>query len=182
MAQPIALGRLWGLRLSARPSALVSSIILWLFLILIAAWLLGFPLPQALLGALLALSLHWISELIHQFGHAWVARQNGYPMVGIQFWVLLSSSLYPSDEPNLPAEVHIRRALGGPAVSLLLTLLAAVIVVLVRPRGSLFWWISWFFLLENLLVFTIGALIPLGFNDGSTLLEWWSKRGAEKGG
>jgi hypothetical protein len=125
--------------------------------------------------------LHWVSELFHQFGHAWVARQTGHPMVGIQFWALLSSSLYPSDEPTLPADVHIHRALGGPAVSLLLTLIALAVVVFVRPRESLFWWISWFFLLENLLVFTIGALIPLGFNDGSTLLEWWGKRGTEKG-
>ena len=26
-----------------------------------------------------------------------------------------------------------------------------------------------------LLVFTLGALLPLGFNDGSTLLRWWGK-------
>jgi hypothetical protein len=177
MAQPIALGKLWGLQLSARPSAWISSLCLWLLLVILAAWLLRFSLPQALLGGLLALGLHWISELIHQFGHAWVARQTGHPMVGVQFWALLSRSLYPPDEPTLPASVHIRRALGGPVVSLLLTLVAALIIVLARPRGgSLFWWVSWFFLLENLLVFTIGALIPLGFNDGSTLLEWWGKR------
>ena len=31
---------------------------------------------------------------------------------------------------------------------------------------------------ENLLVFGGGAFLPLGFNDGSTLLHWWPKRGA----
>jgi hypothetical protein len=34
-----------------------------------------------------------------------------------------------------------------------------------------------FFFLDNLLVFTIGSLLPLGFTDGSTLLAWWPRRG-----
>jgi hypothetical protein len=30
-----------------------------------------------------------------------------------------------------------------------------------------------FTFIDNLLVFTAGALLPLGFTDGSTLLHWW---------
>jgi hypothetical protein len=33
-----------------------------------------------------------------------------------------------------------------------------------------------FFFLDNLLVFTLGAFLPLGFTDGSTLLRYWPQR------
>jgi hypothetical protein len=36
--------------------------------------------------------------------------------------------------------------------------------------------VSAFFFLENLFVFTLAAFLPLGFTDGSTLLEWRGKR------
>ncbi len=29
--------------------------------------------------------------------------------------------------------------------------------------------------IDNLFIFTIGSLLPLGFTDGSTLLHWWGK-------
>ncbi len=32
-----------------------------------------------------------------------------------------------------------------------------------------------FFFLDNLLVLTLGALLPLGFTDGSTILRWRAK-------
>ena len=50
--------------------------------------------------------------------------------VGINLWGPLSSSIYPADEPPLPRSVHIRRALGGPLASLLLTLFALILVLM----------------------------------------------------
>ena len=97
-------------------------------------------------------------------------------MTGIRLWWLLGFSLYPPDEGPLPAAVHIRRALGGPAASVLLTLVAGLIAVAVRPLGGAAWWVALFFFLDNLLVFTLGAFLPLGFTDGSTLLRWWGQR------
>jgi hypothetical protein len=38
-----------------------------------------------------------------------------------------------------------------------------------------YWWVALFFFLDNLLVLTLGAFVPLGFTDGSTLLRWWGK-------
>jgi hypothetical protein len=38
------------------------------------------------------------------------------------------------------------------------------------------WLLATFFFLDNLLVLTLGSFLPLGFTDGSTLLEWWGKR------
>jgi hypothetical protein len=170
------LGSLGGLRLSASPSAVVGLLVLLGVLTGVGLLLLDLAWGQAVLFGLLGTLLHFLSELLHQFGHAWAARRTGYPMTGVRFWTIFGASLYPADEPALPAAVHIRRALGGPPVSLLLALLALPLVLALRDIGGLAWWLALLFFLENLLVFGLGAFLPLGFNDGSTLLYWWGKR------
>ena len=47
---------------------------------------------------------------------------------------------------------------------------------LFRPLGGVAWLVALFFALENLFVFTLQAALPLGFNDGATLLYWWRRR------
>ena len=170
------LGRVAGLRLSVVPSAIVGFFLLWVLLSGVGVLLFEVPLVEAIVGGPVAVLLHYGSEIVHNLSHAWAARRTGYPMTGIRLFGLLGESLYPEDEPELPADIHIRRALGGPLGSLLLTLLAAVIALALRPLGGTAWLIGAFFFLENLLVFTLGAFLPLGFTDGSTLLEWRGKR------
>lgn len=172
----LKLGRVAGLDLSAKPSAIGGFFLLWMLLSGVGVVLFDVPLVEAIVGGLVAVVLHYASEIGHNLGHAWAARRTGYPMTGVRLYGLLGMSLYPEDEPELPADIHIRRALGGPAGSLLLTLLAAVIALALRPLGGTPWLIGAFFFLENLFVFTLGAFLPLGFTDGSTLLEWRSKR------
>jgi Zn-dependent protease len=169
------LGRLAGLNLSARPSAVAGTIVLWAILAALGAALLDLPVGTAIVASLAAVALHWGSELLHQLGHAWAARRVGYPMIGVRAWGVLSASIYPPDEPALPGRIHIRRALGGPLASLLVTVVAGALALALRPLGGAIWWLALFFCLENLLVFTLGSLLPLGFNDGSTLLHWWGK-------
>ena len=169
------LGRLAGLSLSARPSAVAGTIVLWAILVAIGAGPLGLLVGTAIVAGLAAVALHWASELLHQLGHAWAARRVGYPMFGVRAWGVLSASVYPPDEPALPGRIHIRRALGGPFASLLVTLVAGTLALALRPLGGAIWWLALFCCLENLLVFTLGSLLPLGFNDGSTLLRWWGK-------
>jgi hypothetical protein len=170
------LGSLGGLRLSASPSAVVGLLVLLVVLTGVGLLLLDLAWGQAILFGLLGTLLHFLSELIHQFGHAWAARRTGYPMTGVRFWTIFGASLYPADEPALPAAVHIRRALGGPPVSLLVALLLLPAVLALRSSGGLVWWLVLLLFLENLLIFGLGAFLPLGFNDGSTLLYWWGKR------
>jgi len=99
-------------------------------------------------------------------------------MIGIRLgeWGLLGTSVYPPDEQTLPARIHIRRALGGPTGSLLLSAVAAVTALALRTVGGALWWVAVFFFLDNLVVFTLGAFLPLGFTDGGALLQWWGKR------
>ena len=170
------LGSIGGLQLSLLPSAIVGSLALWALLSAAGIWLLGLSAGAALLGGLIAVLLHWFSEIVHHFGHAWAARRTGYPMTGISLWGVLGSSVYPQDEPPLPAMVHIRRALGGPIASLLLTVVASLIALALRPVGGLLGWVALFFFLENLFVFTLQVFIPLSFNDGGTLLYWLRRK------
>src|SRR5437762_2401341 len=107
--------RLGGLTVAVATSAIVGSLVLWLLLGLVGVFLLSFSLLKALVLGLASVALHWFAVLLHQAGHATAARSTGYPMTGIRLWGVLSSSLYPTDEPVLPLSVHIRRAMGGPA-------------------------------------------------------------------
>jgi hypothetical protein len=173
-----SLGTLAGLSLTAIPSALLGSIALYVIVIVLMAAF-NIPIGSALLGGVIVIILHWFTDLVHQLGHAWAARRVGYPMTGVRFGYLgvLSTALYPPDEPPLPAKVHIRRALGGPIFSAWLSAMA-FLVILMTIRGAEAMWsfVLWFFFLENLFVTTLQVFIPLGFNDGATIWRWMKKR------
>src|SRR4051794_37169132 len=98
MTQSRHLGNLAGLRLTAAPSAIAGSLILWALLSVVAAAALGVSPIAAVVGGALAVLLHWLSDIAHQLGHAWAARRTGHPMIGIRLWWVLSASIYPRDE------------------------------------------------------------------------------------
>ena len=174
MADTFALGRIAGLKLSARPSAIFGSVLLWaLFSVL--GWALFASAATALSFGLLCATLHWLSNLVHHLGHARAARSTGYPMSGVRLWFIFGQSLYPADEPPLPGRTHIRRAMGGPSASILLGCLAGALALLIRPAGDLAFWALIVLMLDNWLLLGFGAFLPLGFTDGSTLLTWWGK-------
>jgi len=173
-----SLGTLAGLRLTAILAALIGSLVLYVIVVVLMA-IFNIPIGSALLGGLIVVVLHWFTDLVHQLGHAWAARRTGYPMIGIRFgtYGVLSTSLYPPDEPPLPARIHIRRAIGGPIFSAWLTSIAFLIILMtIRGADAMGTFVLWFFFLENLLVMTLQVFIPLGFNDGGTIWRWMRKR------
>ena len=151
--------------------SLAATLILWLFLTLLGVWWLPASWGTALLFGILATILHWFSETSHQYGHAWVARRVGYPMFALRSWYLLIASFYPRAEPELPPLTHIKRALGGPVVSLLFAFIGLLLWLLLPVTGMAHGLIR-FFTLENFFLLFLGSLMPLGFTDGSTLLKW----------
>jgi len=172
------IGKIIGLRLSVEPLFIVGTIVLWIGLSGIGILMLDLRFSQAVVGGLIAALLYWLSEIVHQLGHAYAAHRTGYPMVGIHLgkYLFFGASLYPENEAPLPAEIHIRRALGGPISSLVFTVVTGVVALILYPGKDVLWWIVLFVCIINLLVFTIGPFLPLGFTDGSTLLKWWGKR------
>ena len=68
-------------------------------------------------------------------------------------------------------------AFDGYSIFFLLFFLALAFVVIDNARGSgLIWWLSLFFLVDNFFVLTLQVILPLGFNDGSTILYWLRHR------
>jgi hypothetical protein len=167
----LRLGRVARLPVTAGPSAVVGALMLWVLAAAVAFFVLKTSLGIAVLAGLLVVLLHWTVVIVHVLGHTTAARRTGYPANGIRLWGLLSAIRYPADEPPLPAAVHARRALGGPLASASFSLIAAVLVVVSRPIAGTSWWLLIFLLLDSFLVGTHGALLPLDFADGGTLLR-----------
>ncbi len=176
MSRSFSIGRLAGLRISAVGSVLPAFILFWILLSVLGLILLHLDPAEAFIGGFLAALLHYLSELWHQLSHAWAARLTGYPMSGVRFWGFLGTSLYPEKEGNLPAQIHIRRALGGPIGSLLLALIMGLLTLVLQPSGGLLYALALFLFLDNLFVLSLGALLPLGFTDGSTLIHYFGLR------
>jgi hypothetical protein len=165
----IRLGKLFGLPTEIRPVAFLGTLLLWIGLSA-AFYGIKIPLGETLLLGLVATLLHWTSGLLHHLGHFFASRTTGYPMSGLQLGMfgILARDLYPADEPELPPATHIRRALGGPIVSGLLT----VILFLLLPLWPGNWhWLGLFILLDNLLVYALQVFLPLSFNDGGSILK-----------
>ena len=166
----IRLGKIAGLEVEILLAAFWATDLLWLGLAAVAFFAIGLPPVESLLLGLAAALLHWISGLIHHLGHIYAAYSTGYPMSGLQFGVfgLLARDLYPADEPELSGATHIRRALGGPAASALLS----VLFFLLLPLWPGHWyWLGLFSLLDNVFVFTLQVFLPLPFNDGGAVLR-----------
>lgn len=172
----IALGTVAGLRITAHQTAFLGALILWMALTLIAQSVFKLMQGEAIAGALIATLIHFLSELWHQLGHAWAARRTGYPMIGVRYWWILGASIYPKNEPALPGRVHIQRALGGPPFSIIAAVVFGLLYFALRDSaGAMVSLLLALAALDNLLFFGLGAFLPLGFTDGSTLLHWWGK-------
>ena len=86
MPNKIVLGNLYNLEISAKPSAFVAFIALWLGLGLLGYFALGLTMIESIFGGFVCAILHFLSELLHQLGHAGAAWRTGYPMRGIRYW------------------------------------------------------------------------------------------------
>lgn len=141
---------------------------------------LGLSLIEALLAGLVLADLHYVGSFWHHLGHAFLARRAGYPMAGITYWGLLGRSEYPSDEGDVPPSAHIQRALGGALFSSLACVVLLALIILHNGTFLLLHLVLVIAFLENVLVYTVGALFPpvriSGFsNDGATIVYWRGK-------
>jgi hypothetical protein len=169
------LGKVLGLKVTAETSAFVAGFVLWAVLAVIGKNFLALTGPDVVVGGGLLVLLHYGLAFVHQFGHALAAAETRHEMTGIHYWLVLTRSIYPPDEPRLPAKVHIQRAKGGPIASGILSGVLGVLALLLIPVGGLTLEIVAFLFLDNLLIFTIGALLPIPGADGATIRYWRSK-------
>jgi Zn-dependent protease len=121
------LARVFGIRIGASPG--------WfLFLFLMIWWLserFADELPDAsntttYVTAVVGALLFFLSIALHELGHAVVARRNGVEVLGIDLWVFGGLAKLSRDSES-PGE-EFRIAAAGPAVTLLITVVAFICV------------------------------------------------------
>lgn len=182
MTRSLALFTLFGVTTRFTPLGLLSTLALIPLLAWLAAVQMGFNLLEALAAGASATFLYVASEWLHQMGHARAAGATGYPMRGIRYvFGGLSVCEYPPDEPELPAAIHIRRALGGFWINVALGALLAPYAFFAWVQGGVLGWVLAFTALINFFVLGLGALLPIDIPgvftiDGGTLWRYWQKR------
>ena len=123
----LTLFRVWGIRISVDLS--------WfLVLFLVILWLSGFyrgvldssteavgPYLLALISAL----LFFASILLHELGHAWVARRHGIGIGGITLWMFGGVARLQRDSDSPATEFKV--AIAGPIVTLAIVLISGAL-------------------------------------------------------
>lgn len=173
MADTYRLGSPGGVTVVVDSSALTATIVFWALVTAALLLIFGFEMYAAAVWAVAIVALHWAVLLVHHVGHAAAARLSGYPMQGLVLHGLLGRDRYPLDEPELPARVHAQRALGGPIASLALGAALAALTWSLPPVNLPLRLALGFAAVESLLVLGVGVFVPLGFTDGTTLLNLW---------
>ncbi len=179
MNREIRLFSFYGLTVTLIPAFFAGSAILLVLFSLIGTLALGLPVAQSVIGAGLAATLMWMSELIHQFGHAVAARAVGHPMIGISLgrYLFLGGSVYPTDEEDLTPTIHMLRATGGPVPSLIVSAILFPIALGLQSFGGMPFAVAAFLFGLNFFAYTLQVFLPLGFNDGAVFWRYGWGRG-----
>src|SRR4051794_13481762 len=112
----IQLGRIFGIRIGVDFS--------WFLVLFLIIWnLSGYykdaaPGSNAFALAVLSALLFFLSILLHELGHAWVAMRNGIPILGIDLWMFGGVAKLGKESPS--PGVEFRVAVAGPVVTLLI--------------------------------------------------------------
>src|SRR5215210_3605708 len=115
----IQVGRVFGIRIGVDYS--------WFLVLFLIIWSLTghyervAPGSNAFALAVISALLFFLSILLHELGHAWVALRNGIPIQGIDLWMFGGVAKLGKDAPS--AGVEFRVAVAGPVVTLLIAAL-----------------------------------------------------------
>ena len=149
----------------------------WLFIVALVTWSLAAAVfPEANPGlddatyaamAAIAVPIFFACLLLHELGHAVVARREGMVIDGITLWVLGGVARFRGRFPSAGAEFRI--AIAGPAVSLLLGLVFIAAAWLLRLPAVVDGVVHWLGAINlTLLAFNLLPALPL---DGGRVLR-----------
>src|SRR5215210_6976001 len=114
----IQLGRIFGIRIGVDFS--------WFLVLFLIIWNLSdyykdaAPGSNAFALAVLSALLYYLSILLHELGHAWVAIRNGIPIEGIDLWMF--GGVAKLGRAADSAGVEFRIAVAGPLVTMVIAL------------------------------------------------------------
>ncbi len=113
----IQLARLFGIRIGASPSWFVVLFVFIYFMSNYFRGALGGSVTQGYVVAVIAVFLFFVSLVMHELGHALVARREGIKISGIDLWFFGGVAKLSSDTQSAGSEFRI--AAAGPLVTLL---------------------------------------------------------------
>jgi Zn-dependent protease len=131
----IQLARVFGIRIGATPSWFV---VLFVFIYLGADHfrdVLGGSVTQAYVVAVAGVFLFFVSLVLHELGHALVARREGIETSGIDLWLFGGVAKLSRDTQSPGAEFRI--AAAGPLVTLVIVVLCLGLLAVVREGAAL---------------------------------------------
>ncbi|PJF45044.1 MAG: hypothetical protein CUN55_00895 [Phototrophicales bacterium] len=170
MAQSFQLFKLFGFQVRMEWSALVG----WVAVIAISSNVYMFiyrtKADEALWFGVLFWLIYMMGLLVHFGGHMLTSRLVGYPMNGLEFWWMFGRSLYPADEPPLQPYQHVWRAIGGPLGSVAWIVGIVLFYDRYMPTDVFNAFLLQFSLIVAVLYF-LGTLWPMSFNDGGIIVE-----------
>jgi Zn-dependent protease len=135
-AGSVQLARVFGIRIGASPSWFVVLFLMIYYLSgLFDDLLVGYSNTTAYAIAVAGALLFFVSLILHELGHALVARRNGIGVTSIDLW-FFGGLAKLTREPGTPGE-DFRIAAAGPAVTLLIFLLCCGALVLANVEDVL---------------------------------------------
>jgi Zn-dependent protease/CBS domain-containing protein len=131
----IQLARVFGIRIGASPSWFV---VLFVFIYIVSDFFrheLGGSVTEAYVVAVCAVLLFFVSLVLHELGHALVARRLGIGISGIDLWFFggVAKMTRDSDSPGTEFKV----AAAGPAVTLVFVALCVALSALISQGAAL---------------------------------------------
>lgn len=150
-------------------------------MVILCAMLAGFltdltPL-DALIAGIITTFIYYFSEVVHQYGHFFAAKQTGKPSTGLRLWFILGTTLYPSNEGQVKPSIHMRRAIGGPIASLILLIIFLFLGSFLWAFSDMARFIVGWGIFVNSVWYIGGALIPMQYKnfttDGMTIWKAW---------
>ncbi|HTR72448.1 MAG TPA: site-2 protease family protein, partial [Solirubrobacteraceae bacterium] len=175
------LARVFGIRIGAGISWFV---VLFLFVIALTPYfheVLGGSQTNAYFVTVAIVLSFFVSVILHELGHALVAKRNGLAVLGIDLWAF--GGLTRSEPARTPGS-QLGVAVAGPAVTFAIVVLATLAAHLTEPGGHftevatagsgvhatpLFVWLSWLATVNMfVLVFNLIPAFPL---DGGQIAQ-----------
>jgi Zn-dependent protease/CBS domain-containing protein len=131
----IQLARIFGIRIGASPS---WFFVLFIFIYVVSDYfrdVLGGSVTQAYVVAVCAVMLFFASLILHELGHALVARRLGIGISGIDLWFFGGVARMSRDTDSPGAELKV--AAAGPAVTLVIVGVCVGLAALVSHGAAL---------------------------------------------
>jgi Zn-dependent protease len=136
MGGSVQLARIFGIRIGASPSWFVVLFLMIYYLSgLFGDWLVGYSNTTAYAIAVAGTLLFFVSLILHELGHAIVARRNGIGVASIDLW-FFGGLAKLTREPATPGQ-DFRIAAAGPAVTLVIFLLCCAALLLANEEDIL---------------------------------------------